>query len=217
MPASPRRAGFSLIELLVVIAIIAIIIQCANNMKQIGLAAQHYSLDHDGQLPPIEIDTIFWAPFDIRVGYAETALPDYDPTKTLLWRYLEGNPKVFRCPKGMDALPGSPTYGNPVQLSYGMNGVIGGPGGVRLLHITNGNGTSNVMHLWEHCRHPGCATNGTAPAGIANGLPWPIDDADWVNHYPVNRHVGVYGVLFCDGHVTMIRKTDLTPAMYYAK
>ena len=73
------------------------------------------------------------------------------------------------------------------------------------------------MYVWEHCRAPTCATNGTAPAGIAGGLPWPFDDADWVNHYPENRHVGVYGILFCDGHVSMSRKLDLTVPMYYIR
>lgn len=63
-----KRDGFTLIELLVVISIIAILAslalpvfgkaqekaratQCANNLRQIGVAAVAYTTDHDDQLP----------------------------------------------------------------------------------------------------------------------------------------------------------------------
>jgi prepilin-type N-terminal cleavage/methylation domain-containing protein/prepilin-type processing-associated H-X9-DG protein len=222
---SRRRVAFSLIELLIVIAIIAIIIglllpavqkvreaaartRCANNMKQFGLAIQHYALDHDDRLPNAQENGAYWAPFDDRVSYATPPLPDYDPTKTILWKYLESNPKIYICPKGFDSLPGSPTFGQRLQLGYAVNGVNGGPAGLRLLDVTNGNGTSQVMYLWEHCRSYGCSYN---------GFPWPLNDSDWINHYPENRHAGVFGVQFCDGHVIMTRRSEITTAMYYAR
>jgi prepilin-type processing-associated H-X9-DG protein/prepilin-type N-terminal cleavage/methylation domain-containing protein len=232
---APRpRGAFTLIELLVVIAIIGTLIalllpavqkvreaasrvECANNMKQIGIACHHYAQNRKGRLPKIFDNGVYWGPFDDRVGYAERPLADYDPTKTLLWNYLDKNAQAFRCPKGIDWLHGSGTFGQPVQISYAINGVDGGPAGVQIIAITSGNGTSNVMFAWDHARHPGCATNATSPPGVGPGLPWPVNDSDAVNHYPEPRHGGVYNVLFCDGHVTSMVKAELERAWYYVQ
>ena len=88
--------------------------------------APHFALDNDEKLPRTQIPSttpvVYWAPFDDRVGYAAAPLTDYDPTKTILWKYVEGNRKVFQCPKGYDTIAGSTTLGQPLQISYAMNG-----------------------------------------------------------------------------------------------
>jgi prepilin-type processing-associated H-X9-DG protein len=194
----------------------AIRCQCANNLHQIGLAMHQYSMDYNGYLPATQNQAAWWAPFDDRVGYADLPLPDFDPTRALLWNYVEGNPKVFKCANGLDQVPDSPTRGQPLQLSYAISGVYGGPAGVPLVQITNGNGTSNVLLGWEHARLPACATNGTDPAGLPPGLPWPLTDADAPNHYPP-RHNNTFNVLFCDGHVTNMTTIDLRTPLFYVR
>ena len=66
-----------------------------------------------------------------------------------------------------------------------------------------------MLIVWEHGRLPACATNGSEPAGLPYGLPWPLDDADGPNHYPP-RHIHMFNVLYCDGHVTAM--VEIRPA-----
>jgi prepilin-type processing-associated H-X9-DG protein len=154
---------------------------------------------------------VWWAPYDNRVAPTDPPLPDFDPTRALIWPYVEGDKKVFQCPEGFDDVPGSPTQGKFYQVSYGMNYVTGGPSGQRLDNIINGNGSSNVMLVWDHARTPGCA-NSTIPAPRG---PWkPYTNAAAQTHYPT-RHTGVFNALYCDGHVVPMVPPDLTDNLFY--
>jgi prepilin-type N-terminal cleavage/methylation domain-containing protein/prepilin-type processing-associated H-X9-DG protein len=231
---APSHRAFTLPELLVVIAIIGILvslllaavqrvratanrIKCANNMHQIGVALQQWASQHGNCFPPQNApDGSWWAPYDEQVGYAGKPRPEFDPSTSILWPFVGGDIKVFKCPDGRDADPTSPTYGQDLQISYGISGVYGGPTGKQITLVSAGNGTAQVLIAWEHGRLPACATNGSEPPGLPPGLPWPLTDSDAPYHYP-GRHIGVFNVLFCDGHVIAMRPGELANPLFYIR
>jgi prepilin-type N-terminal cleavage/methylation domain-containing protein/prepilin-type processing-associated H-X9-DG protein len=211
--------------------------QCANNLHQIGLGCHMYH-DTNGGLPRYRLcpapwkngtdkycDTltspttftgpneVWWAPYDNRPGSTVTTPIDNNYQTGLIWPYVEQNPKIFKCPYGMDVQPTSTTFGQTFQCSYGMNYTTGGPSGRKLTDLIGGNGSSNILYVWDHGRTPGCANSTiAAPRG-----PWmPFTSATDTTHYPQSRHTGVFNALYADGHSTPISQADLALPLFYA-
>jgi prepilin-type N-terminal cleavage/methylation domain-containing protein/prepilin-type processing-associated H-X9-DG protein len=140
LPKTAPRRGFTLIELLVVIAIIAVLIglllpavqkvreaasrlKCANNLKQLGLAAHHYHDAHQhlppaiGYYPPaagalgsyffhllpyVEQDPLY------KSALGSVTFPPPDGPTTV---YYSGNNKVYSQPVPIFLCPSDPSVG----------------------------------------------------------------------------------------------------------
>jgi prepilin-type N-terminal cleavage/methylation domain-containing protein/prepilin-type processing-associated H-X9-DG protein len=146
MPSSVKSKGFTLIELLVVIAIIAVLIslllpavqsareaarraQCANNLKQIGLALHNYASTHNA-FPPGRINSHITGKGNTWGAYSQL-LPQLELTQVYNAFNFNLSPDIdlanttgaaifiatFLCPSD----PSPPLY---AQTNYGMHNYL---------------------------------------------------------------------------------------------
>jgi prepilin-type N-terminal cleavage/methylation domain-containing protein len=208
---NPRR-GFTLIELLVVIAIIAILIglllpavqkvrdaaariRCANNLKQLGVAAHNYH-DSKEHLPPVigynpQAGGTFGTSFFHLLPYIEQnnlfqdswgvvpfpspggSTPAYYPGNKNVYRHTV---KIFLCPSDPSVGPDGVVTINGVPFgasSYAPNAMVlsnwpapGPQGKTKLLDISDG--TSNTILFAE--KYARCtSTSTTLPPQFRDG------------------------------------------------
>jgi prepilin-type N-terminal cleavage/methylation domain-containing protein/prepilin-type processing-associated H-X9-DG protein len=153
---NPQRQAFTLIEVLVVIAIVAILaalllpaltkarerglaIVCLNNTRQLAVACQLYTDDHNGMLPynlgmsghpesSYRTD-LNWVnnvmTWDVSSDNTNTATI----TKAALGSYVSGNAAVYRCPSdhALSAVQSATGWNNRIR-SYSMNALVGNAG-----------------------------------------------------------------------------------------
>ena len=216
-------------ELLVVIGIIAILaslllpalsqakakaqsISCLNNLKQLQLAWQLYTDDHNDRLPLNLMDQSgpsgdWWSPpGSWVVGNACTDTTTTNVERGTLFPYL-GAVHVYRCPADRSRVDTQPEL--PRTRSYVLSGALAG---------TDPNSHSAVLailrktysqiispppaQVWAFLDGSEKTTLG-GPCWV-----WPIAQTDlnreWL-HQPSDRHSGGANLSFADGHVVFKR------------
>jgi prepilin-type N-terminal cleavage/methylation domain-containing protein/prepilin-type processing-associated H-X9-DG protein len=190
------RSGFTLIELLVVIAIIAILAailfpafaqareaarraSCGSNLRQIGMAVQMYTMDHNERMPGAGADGREW--------------PLY------LGPYLH-NTQIFSCASDSSA---NPTIGGDgvTHLSYGYNCLVvdsthyGFEGiGASPLSLSQVDLPSETIAFFDYD-----ATN--APNEARLTAVNQLDTGGGATTRVARRHLDGFNALFTDGHV----------------
>lgn len=202
--------AFTLIELLVVIAILGILIaflvptlgkaregarraQCANNIRQIGIAFHLYCDEHDGLFPD---DGSWWTNL---ASYLQiTGDPFYAsiyscPTPSSYWTAF--NIEFIKTSYAAAGAGGQSRKGI-IGLAYKMNLLSR----IRLSAVPN---PSSTVCLFD------CTDDSYGGATTPHHFSSVIYTAEWGDYYVANRHSGGANVSWVDGHVSWLPKDKI--------